>query len=59
MDATKSLKHTWLSKEFKLSDRKPDQTTADAVQDNLINYKEVHVLKKLALAVSLYKFLEP
>lgn len=52
MDATKALKHVWLSKEFKLSDRKPEQTTADAVQDNLMNYKDVHALKKIALNVS-------
>lgn len=51
MDATKALKHVWLSKEFKLSDRKPDQTTADAVKDNLMNYKDVHALKKIALNV--------
>ena len=52
MDATKAQKHIWLSNEFKLSDRKPDQTTADAVQDNLINYKDNHALKKVALNVS-------
>lgn len=51
MDATKALKHIWLSKEFKLSDRKPDQTTSDAVQDNLMHYKDVHALKKIALNV--------
>lgn len=54
MDATKALKHVWLSKEFKLSDRKPDQTTADAVQDNLMNYKDVHALKKIALNVRMF-----
>jgi serine/threonine protein kinase len=51
MDATQALKHKWLSKEFKLSDRKPDQTTADAVQDNLMTYKDTHALKKIALNV--------
>jgi len=55
MDSTKALKHIWLSKEFKLSDRKPDQTTADAVQDNLMNYKDVHALKKIALNVIAHK----
>lgn len=55
MDATKALKHVWLSKEFKLSDRKPEQTTADAVQDNLMNYKDVHALKKIALNVIAHK----
>ena len=54
MDASKALQHIWLSKEFKLSDRKPDQSTADAVQDNLMNYKDVHALKKLALNVCLF-----
>lgn len=52
MDATQALQHKWLSKEFKPSDRKADQTTADAVKDNLINYKSTHALKKLALNVS-------
>jgi len=55
MDSTKALKHIWLSKEFKLSDRKPDQTTADAVKDNLMNYKDVHALKKIALNVIAHK----
>jgi Ca2+-binding EF-hand superfamily protein len=55
MDATEALKHIWLSKEFKLSDRKPDQTTADAVQDNLMHYKDVHALKKIALNVIAHK----
>jgi serine/threonine protein kinase len=53
MDATKTLQHEWLSKEFKLSDRMPDQTTADAVQDNLIHYKDTSALKKIALNVSI------
>ena len=52
MNATKALKHKWLSKEFNLSDRLPDQTTADAVQDNLIHYKDTSKLKKIALNVS-------
>lgn len=52
MDATKALKHKWLSNEFSLSDRRPDQLTADAVTDNLINYKETTQLKKIALNVS-------
>ena len=51
-NAEKALKHIWLSKEFNLSDRMADQTTADAVQDNLIHYKETSALKKIALNVS-------
>eukprot|EP00980_Cylindrotheca_fusiformis_P002961 scaffold683_cov124-Cylindrotheca_fusiformis.AAC.30 len=55
MDATQALKHIWLSKEFKLSDRKPSQDTADAVQDNLMHYENVHALKKIALNVIAHK----
>jgi len=55
MDSTKALKHKWLSKEFKLSDRRPDQTTRDAVQDNLMNYKDTRAIKKLALNVIAHK----
>ena len=52
MNADEALQHTWLSKEFKLSDRMADQTTADAVQDNLVHYKDTSALKKIALNVS-------
>jgi calcium-dependent protein kinase len=52
MDAGRALKHIWLSNQFKLSDRLPDQSTADAVQENLIHYKETSSLKKIALNVS-------
>ncbi len=51
MDAGEALKHTWLSKEFSLSDRVPDQSTAYAVQGNLVQYKEASQLKKIALNV--------
>lgn len=52
MDAGMALKDTWLSKEFPLSDRVPDQSTADAVQGNLVLYKDTSQLKKIALNVS-------
>jgi len=55
MDAAEALKHIWLAEKFKLSDRKPNQTTADAVQDSLMKYKDVHVLKKVALNVIAHK----
>jgi calcium-dependent protein kinase len=51
MDAGEALHHIWLSKEFPLSDRVPDQSTADAVQENLIHYKDTSELKKIALNV--------
>jgi calcium-dependent protein kinase len=51
MDAGEALNHVWLSKEFPKSDRIPDQTTADAVQGGLVQYKEVSELKKIALNV--------
>lgn len=51
MDAGEALKHIWLSKELTLSDQLPDQTTADAVQENLILYKDLSQLKKIALNV--------
>ena len=52
MDAGQALAHPWLSKEFPLSDRIPDQSTADAVQGNLVHYREASQLKKIALNVS-------
>jgi hypothetical protein len=52
MDATKVLKHKWLSKEFSLLDQRPNQSTADALTDNLMNYKETTQLKTIALNVS-------
>lgn len=55
MDAGDALKHIWLSKEFPLSDRVPDQSTADAVQGNLIRYKDTSALKKIALNVIAHK----
>jgi len=55
MNADEALQHTWLSKEFKLSDRMADQTTADAVQDNLVHYKDTSALKKIALNVIAHK----
>lgn len=51
MDAGEALKHIWLSKEFPLSDRVPDQNTADAVHGNLIQYRDTSQLKKIALNV--------
>lgn len=51
MNAGEALEHIWLSKEFPLSDRVPDQSTADAVQENLIHYKDTSQLKKIALNV--------
>lgn len=51
MDAGQALNHIWLSKEFPLSDRIPDQTTSDAVQGSLLHYKETSELKKIALNV--------
>ena len=51
MDAGEALNHVWLSKEFPLSDRVPDQSTAEAVQGGLVQYKETSELKKIALNV--------
>lgn len=51
MDAEKALNHVWMSKEFALSDRVPDQSTTEAVQENLIHYKDTSQLKKIALNV--------
>ena len=51
MDAGEALQDIWLSKEFPLSDRVPDQSTADAVQENLTHYKNTSQLKKIALNV--------
>lgn len=55
MNAGEALKDKWLSKEFPLSDRVPDQSTSDAVHENLIYYKDTSALKKIALNVIAHK----
>ena len=52
MDATKALKHKWLSKEFSMSQRQASPETKEMVEDNLVEYKEAAQLKKIALNVS-------
>lgn len=55
MDAGQALQHIWLSKEFPLSDRVPDELTSDAVKGNLCRYKNTSQLKKIALNVIAHK----
>jgi calcium-dependent protein kinase len=52
MNAAEALKHKWLSKEFKLTDRMAAQQTKELVEDGLLVYKETSQLKKIALNVS-------
>ena len=51
MDADKALAHRWLSKEFKKSDRRPDDSIFTAVEESLINFRHSSELKKIALNV--------
>jgi Ca2+-binding EF-hand superfamily protein len=51
MDAKTALKHRWLSKEYKLSDRRPDEALMRKVEDSLLAYKYTSALKKVALNV--------
>jgi len=51
MRAADALAHIWLSKEFNLSERKPDVTISTAVDASLLNYKNTSQLKKIALNV--------
>ena len=51
MDAKTALKHRWLSKEYKLSDRRPDEELMKKVEGSLLAYKYTSALKKVALNV--------
>mmetsp|Transcript_5433 Transcript_5433/g.15988 ORF Transcript_5433/g.15988 Transcript_5433/m.15988 type:complete len:299 (-) Transcript_5433:1662-2558(-) len=51
MTAAQALSHKWLSKQFNLSERKPDVSISNAVDANLLNYKNTSQLKKIALNV--------
>jgi calcium-dependent protein kinase len=55
MDANAALKHKWISKEYKLSDRRPDEDLMSKVEDNLLTYKDTSALKKVALNVIAHK----
>ena len=51
MDAKSALKHRWLSKEYKLSDRRPEEELMRKVEGSLLAYKYTSALKKVALNV--------
>ena len=55
MDADAALKHRWLSTEYSLSDRRPDEALMKQVEDNLVAYKHTSALKKVALNVIAHK----
>jgi calcium-dependent protein kinase len=55
MDADTALKHKWLSKEYNLSDRRPDEELMKQVENNLVAYKHASALKKVALNVIAHK----
>lgn len=54
MNASEALEHKWLSKEFSLSDRKPDASVENAVKASLVSFRHTSELKKIALNVSTF-----
>jgi calcium-dependent protein kinase len=54
MNASEALEHKWLSKEFNLSDRKPDASVEKAVKASLVSFRHASELKKIALNVSTF-----
>jgi calcium-dependent protein kinase len=54
MNASEALEHKWLSKEFNLSDRKPDVSVELAVKASLESFQHTSELKKIALNVSTF-----
>lgn len=49
--AKQSLQHGWLSRDFHLQDRKPDETVTHRVGESLANFTQTSQLKKIALNV--------
>jgi calcium-dependent protein kinase len=54
MNASEALEHKWLSKEFNLSDRKPDVSVENEVKASLVSFRHTSELKKIALNVSTF-----
>ena len=54
MNASDALEHKWLSKEFNLSDRKPEASVDNAVKESLVSFRQTSELKKIALNVSTF-----
>lgn len=54
MNASQGLEHNWMSKEFNLSERKPDASVVEAVKESLVNFQHASELKKIALNVSTF-----
>lgn len=50
-----ALKHKWLSDEFPLSERIPDEEFLDSVQESIADYADVGEFKKIALMVIAHK----
>jgi serine/threonine protein kinase len=55
MNASQALKHPWLTKQFRLSMRKPAGEMLLKVQGNLLAFKDTSALKKVALNVIAHK----
>mmetsp|Transcript_3490 Transcript_3490/g.3924 ORF Transcript_3490/g.3924 Transcript_3490/m.3924 type:complete len:540 (+) Transcript_3490:42-1661(+) len=50
-----ALKHKWLSEEFPLSERIPDDKVMKDIRQSLVDYGDVGLLKKMALMVIAHK----
>lgn len=51
MTAETALQHPWITEREKLPDEIPSEETLRSVDDSLLNYKDSHFLKKVALNV--------
>jgi len=50
-----ALKHKWLSEEFPLSERVPDDKVMEDIRQRIVDYGDVSLLKKMALMVIAHK----
>ena len=55
IDADEALNHEWQSKQFNVSERTPDITLMNTVQDTIVNYGAMGEFKKMALMVIAHK----
>jgi len=55
LTARQAMKHRWLTDEFPLSERKPDECVMHKVQQSIIEYDNVGEFKKMALMVIAHK----
>jgi len=55
LSAKAALKHNWLRKQYKLSDRRPDESLMENVGDTLMDYDTTTKFKKISLLVLAHK----